>query len=76
MTSIRDQVIVMAKYKADAEKLLPDLGGKGNTSAVWLSEKRMRFVLNFPGKSGPKSIEYVTPSVRLFTAYGSVHVVI
>lgn len=44
----------MAKYQADAEKLLHDIGGKENIAAVSHCATRMRFVLNDPGKADEK----------------------
>ncbi len=40
----------MAKYQADAEKLLKEIGGKENIAAVSHCATRMRFVLNDPKK--------------------------
>lgn len=50
----RKGFIDMAKYQADAEKLLHDIGGKENIAAVSHCATRMRFVLNDPGKADKK----------------------
>ncbi len=59
----RKGFIDMAKYQADAEKLLHDIGGKENIAAVSHCATRMRFVLNDPGKADEKAIEDI-PSVK------------
>lgn len=46
----RKGFIPMAKYQADAEKLLKEIGGKENIAAVSHCATRMRFVLNDPKK--------------------------
>ncbi|WP_316496910.1 glucose PTS transporter subunit EIIB, partial [Enterococcus faecium] len=66
----------MAKYQADAEKLLHDIGGKENIAAVSHCATRMRFVLNDPGKADQKAIEDI-PSVKgMFTNAGQFQVII
>lgn len=66
----------MAKYQADAEKLLHDIGGKENIAAVSHCATRMRFVLNDPGKADEKAIEDI-PSVKgMFTNAGQFQVII
>lgn len=53
----------MAKYQADAEKLLKEIGGKENIAAVSHCATRMRFVLNDPKKANEEAIEDI-PSVK------------
>lgn len=66
----------MAKYQADAEKLLHDIGGKENIAAVSHCATRMRFVLNDLGKADQKAIEDI-PSVKgMFTNAGQFQVII
>lgn len=72
----RKGFIDMAKYQADAEKLLHDIGGKENIAAVSHCATRMRFVLNDPGKADQKAIEDI-PSVKgMFTNAGQFQVII
>ncbi|GEL91811.1 hypothetical protein EVI01_11480 [Enterococcus villorum] len=60
----------MAKYQADAERLLQGIGGKENIAAVSHCATRMRFVLNDPQKADEKAIEDI-PSVKgMFTNAG------
>lgn len=66
----------MAKYKADAEKLLESIGGKENIAAVSHCATRMRFVLNDQQKADEKAIEDI-PSVKgMFTNAGQFQVII
>lgn len=61
----------MAKYQADAEKLLKEIGGKENIAAVSHCATRMRFVLNDPKKANEEAIEDI-PSVKgMFTMLGN-----
>ncbi|EMF0184504.1 PTS system trehalose-specific EIIBC component [Enterococcus hirae] len=63
----------MAKYQADAEKLLKEIGGKENIAAC---ATRMRFVLNDPKKANEEAIEDI-PSVKgMFTNAGQFQVII
>ena len=55
----------MAKYTADAEKLLDLVGGKGNISAVTHCMTRMRFVLVDPDRqTSPRSRSSPAPRAR------------
>ncbi len=66
----------MAKYQADAEKLLKEIGGKENIAAVSHCATRMRFVLNDPKKANEEAIEDI-PSVKgMFTNAGQFQVII
>ena len=66
----------MAKYQADAEKLLKEIGGKENIAAVSHCSTRMRFVLNDPKKANEEAIEDI-PSVKgMFTNAGQFQVII
>lgn len=66
----------MAKYQADAEKLLKEIGGKENIAAVSHCATRMRFVLNDQTKANEKAIEDI-PSVKgMFTNAGQFQVII
>ncbi|MGC6769291.1 PTS system trehalose-specific EIIBC component [Enterococcus sp. LJL51] len=66
----------MGKYKADAEQLLKDIGGKENVAAVSHCATRMRFVLNDPSLADEKAIEDI-PSVKgMFTNAGQFQVII
>ncbi|MDU1570448.1 MAG: PTS system trehalose-specific EIIBC component [Enterococcus hirae] len=66
----------MAKYQADAEKLLKEIGGKENIAAVSHCATRMRFVLNDPKKANEEAIEDI-PSVKgMFTSAGQFQVII
>ncbi|EMF0078272.1 PTS system trehalose-specific EIIBC component [Enterococcus hirae] len=66
----------MAKYQADAEKLLKEIGGKVNIAAVSHCATRMRFVLNDPKKANEEAIEDI-PSVKgMFTNAGQFQVII
>ena len=66
----------MAKYQADAEKLLESIGGKENIAAVSHCATRMRFVLNNQQKADEKAIEDI-PSVKgMFTNAGQFQVII
>lgn len=66
----------MAKYQADAEKLLKEIGGKENIAAVSHCASRMRFVLNDPKKANEEAIEDI-PSVKgMFTNAGQFQVII
>lgn len=66
----------MAKYQADAEKLLKEIGGKENIAAVSHCATRMRFVLNDPKKANKEAIEDI-PSVKgMFTNAGQFQVII
>lgn len=66
----------MAKYQADAEKLLESIGGKENIAAVSHCATRMRFVLNDQQKADEKAIEDI-PSVKgMFTNAGQFQVII
>ncbi len=66
----------MAKYQADAEKLLKEIGGKENIAAVNHCATRMRFVLNDPKKANEEAIEDI-PSVKgMFTNAGQFQVII
>ena len=66
----------MAKYQADAEKLLKEIGRKENIAAVSHCATRMRFVLNDPKKANEEAIEDI-PSVKgMFTNAGQFQVII
>lgn len=66
----------MGKYQEDAEKLLQEIGGKENISAVTHCATRMRFVLNDQSKANEKAIEDI-PSVKgMFTNAGQFQVII
>lgn len=66
----------MAKYQADAEKLLKEIGGRENIAAVSHCATRMRFVLNDPKKANEEAIEDI-PSVKgMFTNAGQFQVII
>ena len=66
----------MAKYQADAEKLLKEIGGKENIAAFSHCATRMRFVLNDPKKANEEAIEDI-PSVKgMFTNAGQFQVII
>ena len=66
----------MAKYQADAEKLLKEIGGKENIAAVSHCATRIRFVLNDPKKANEEAIEDI-PSVKgMFTNAGQFQVII
>lgn len=66
----------MAKYQADAEKLLKEIGGKENIATVSHCATRMRFVLNDPKKANEEAIEDI-PSVKgMFTNAGQFQVII
>ncbi|OJG51378.1 PTS system transporter subunit IIBC [Enterococcus hirae] len=72
----RKGFIPMAKYQADAEKLLKEIGGKENIAAVSHCATRMRFVLNDPKKANEEAIEDI-PSVKgMFTNAGQFQVII
>ena len=72
----RKGFIPMAKYQADAERLLQGIGGKENIAAVSHCATRMRFVLNDPQKADEKAIEDI-PSVKgMFTNAGQFQVII
>lgn len=66
----------MADFKQDAQRLLEDIGGSDNISAVSHCATRMRFVLNDPSKADDKKIEEI-PSVKgTFTQAGQYQVII
>lgn len=72
----RKGFIPIAKYQADAEKLLKEIGGKENIAAVSHCATRMRFVLNDPKKANEEAIEDI-PSVKgMFTNAGQFQVII
>ena len=66
----------MAKYTADAEKLLDLVGGKGNISAVTHCMTRMRFVLVDPDKADVEAIENLPSAKGTFTQAGQFQVII
>jgi PTS system trehalose-specific IIC component len=66
----------MGKYREDAERLLKEVGGRENISAVSHCATRVRFVLNDPKKANEKAIEDI-PSVKgMFTNAGQFQVII
>ena len=66
----------MADLNQDAKKLLEEVGGKENISAVTHCVTRMRFVLNDTDKANVKAIEDI-PSVKgTFTQSGQFQVII
>ncbi|EMG26815.1 PTS system trehalose(maltose)-specific transporter subunits IIBC [Listeria fleischmannii 1991] len=66
----------MAKYTADAEKLLQLIGGKENISSVTHCATRMRFVLQNPEDADVKEIEMLTAVKGTFTQAGQFQVII
>lgn len=66
----------MAKYQADAEKLLKEIGGKENIAAVSHCATRMRFVLNDPKKANEEAIEDILSVKGMFTNAGQFQVII
>ena len=66
----------MAKYTADAERLLDLVGGKGNISAVTHCMTRMRFVLVDPDKADVTAIEELPSAKGTFTQAGQFQVII
>ena len=66
----------MAKYTADAERLLDLVGGKGNISAVTHCMTRMRFVLVDPDKADVAAIEELPSAKGTFTQAGQFQVII
>lgn len=66
----------MGKYREDAERLLKEVGGRENISAVSHCATRVRFVLNDPKKANEEAIEDI-PSVKgMFTNAGQFQVII
>lgn len=66
----------MGKYTDDATKLLKDIGGKENISAVTHCATRMRFVLNDDSKADKDAIENISSVKGMFTNAGQFQVII
>lgn len=66
----------MGRFEPDARKLLDDVGGKENISAVSHCVTRMRFVLKDPAKAKVKDIEDLDSVKGSFTQAGQFQVII
>lgn len=66
----------MGKYKADAEKLLKDIGGIDNISSFTHCATRMRFILNDEKVPNKSAIEDIDSVKGTFTNAGQYQVII